>query len=395
MKTYEYRGFDKTGHGRSGLVEAISIKQARERLASEGVLAERVSLTGRQARFPVEVRSRIYRELSALLGAGVSMVRALNILLDSPEMTDGHVVLAGVRDRVREGVSLADSLAEAGESVTVFEQAIIEAGERSGTVTDMLERLAGFIEDRHKLRQSVKSALTYPLIVVGVGISVAILMLGLLLPRARDLLAGSSIDMPALTVFMMGFGSAVMKWGLPVLGILAVSLFFLLRRLHQDPEFHRRWDRQMFRVPVFGRGYTTLVNLRFSRTMAILLQGGVSVIDGLLLAGRATGSAWIEELAGREAEAVRHGSSLEDAIRRIPPLSASLPEWIRIGEAGGGLARLLDSASRRSEDHWERFIRRCLSLLEPLLIMAIGGFVLLVTAAILLPVISLTDAVGR
>lgn len=392
LKTFEYRGFNGRGQVRRGLVEALSLKGARERLAADGVLAERVTATGRQIRLPATTRSAIYRELGALLGAGLPLVKALDILVESPDTGDPRLCLAGVRDRVREGGSLADAVAEASPSVTGFEKAIIEAAERSATVTQMLERLAGFLEEQEAVRQQIQSALIYPSVVVAVGVCVAGLMLGLLIPRTRDLLDSGGVAMPGLTTFMIGFGRAAIRWAPPLLVLVAAAAFGVRHQLKKDAGFRRSWDRYIFRLPVVGRGYRLLVNERFCRTIAILLEGGVSVLDGLVLAGRATGSAWVTELTAAQAEFVRHGDRLSDAVRRIPPLATFLPGWIRIGEAGGGMARLLDNAGRRYGAQRNRFVKLCLSFLEPTLILMIGGFVLLITVSILLPVLNLSRA---
>lgn len=394
MKTFEYKGFDGDGHVCKGLVEALSIKDARGKLVDDGILAERVSLTGRRLRFPAESRAVLYRELSALLAAGFTLVRALEMLIQSPEMRDSRIVLAGIRDRVREGGSLAEALSEATGSITTFEHAIIQAAEQSATVELMLERLASFLEQQEELKGRIQGALIYPSIVLAVGICVAVLMLGFLIPRARDMLSSVNVSLPALTRFMIGLGEAVLKWGVPFLAVAVLVFFYLRYRLSRDVDFRTDWNRRLFRVPLLGRGYTILVSLRFSRTLSILLRGGVSLIESLILAGRATGSAWVGQLAESEAESVRHGSSLSDAVRRIPPLSTSLPGWIQVGEASGGLERLLDNAGDRCQAHWDRFISRSLSLLEPLLILVIGGFVLLVTLAVLLPVLSLSKGLG-
>ena len=395
MKAYEYRGFGGSGRSCKGLVEAMSVKDAREKLARNGILADRISVTGRQLRFPSDQRSMVYRELSAMLGAGMPLVRSLDVLIQSPEMGESAVLLAGIRDSVRDGSSLADSFGRASESVTAFERAIIEAAEKSATVEPMMERLAVFLEEQGKLQDRIQSALIYPAIILTVGICVAILMLGLLVPRAQEILAGSNIPLPALTRYMIAFGSGLLKWGLPLIAAIVVGVVAIRRRLRQDAEFRRQWNRRLFDVPVFGRGYTLLVNLRFARTLEIMIHGGVSLIDGLIFAGRATGSPWVVSLAEAEAESVRHGSSLSDALRRIPPLAASLPGWVQIGEASGGLERLLSSAGQRYQDHWDRFIARSLSFMEPVLILLIGGFVLMVTLSVLLPVLSLSQAIGK
>lgn len=395
MKTYEYRGYEQGGRQRKGLVEALSVKDARERLASDGILADRVQPAVRRIRFPAFQRAVFYHELSALLGAGIPMVRALEMLLRSPDLGDGAVLLAGVRDAVREGRSLAASLSEASESFTPFERAIIQVAERSGAVDLMLERLATFLEEQEGLKERVQGALIYPAIVVTVGICVAILMLGLLLPRAGAIFPDQQADMPALTVFMMGLGSFLMRWGLLAGALVAVAVVALRRRIRRDEEFRRSLNRRVFGLPLVGRGYGILVGLRFSRTLSILLQGGVSAVEALELAGEATGSPWMREMAATEAESVRHGSSLSDAVSRMPPLADTLPGWIQVGEASGGLPRLLESAGERYQVRWDRYISRALSFLEPVLILAIGSFVLLITLAVLLPVLSLTQGIGR
>jgi general secretion pathway protein F len=394
MKTYEYKGFDTKGHASRGLVEGLSIKDARAKLAGKGILAERVVVTGRSHRFPAETRAAVYRELSSLLGAGLPLVRALDMLIESRDVQGIHVMLAGVRDRVKEGSSLAVAFSEASESIGSFERSIIEAAEKSATVEVMLEKLAGFLEQQEQLKSRVQSALIYPSIVVAVAICVAILMLGVLLPRTREMIEESSGSLPALTHFMIGLGTFMTR-AIPVAMIVGTAAFFYLRkRLKTDDDFRVRFSVMAFRIPVLGRGRQILVNLRFSRTLSILIQGGVSLIDGLVLAGRATGSFWISRMADVEADAVRHGSSLSDAVGRMGPLSGSLPGLIRVGEASGDLQKLLDKAATRYEDQWERYASRCLGFVEPIVIVVIGVFVLLVALSVLLPIIKLSMSIG-
>lgn len=390
MKTYEYKGYDANGHVNKGLIEAMSVKDAREKLAVAGILAERVSQSGRHFRFPAETRAMVYHELSSLLGAGLPLVRSLDILIESPEMDCQHILLAGVRDRVKEGSSLADALADASDSLTACERAIIESAEKSATVEFMLERLAKFLEEQQKLHDRVQTALIYPSIVVAVGVCVAVLMLGLLVPRTHKLLVGTNVVLPGLTQFMMSLGSLILKWGWVAAAGVIGGVLYLKHKLKHDHGFCARWDRALFKIPLWGKGYTILVNLRFSRTLAILLSGGVSLIEGIALAGRATGSPWISQLTEEGAEQLRHGNSLSNVIQKIEPLSASLAGWIRAGEASGGLERLLENASDRYQAYWNRFAGKSISFLEPVIILVIGGFVLLITVSVLLPIVSLT-----
>lgn len=395
MKAYEYKGLDSAGRQRKGLVDAISLKDAREKLMAAGIFADKIAQTGRSLQFPAVRRAAVYRELSALLGSGMPLVKALDMLIQSAELGDSRTLLAGVRDKVKDGARLADAMAAASPAVSSFEKSTMEAAERSATVDVMLERLAGFIEDQEDLKARIQHALIYPVIVVVVGICVAAVMVGLLIPKIRDMLLGSHMNLPWITRAVIFAGSMVSKLGLPVL-LGAVALVWFMKNRYRTHEPTRlRWDLKFFRLPVMGEGYRLLVNLRFCRTLQVLINGGVSIVEGLSMAGRATGSPLVASLADSEAEKVRHGSSLSDAVRRIGPLSDSLPGWIQTGEASGSLEKLLAGAGDRYQIQWNRYIASRLALLEPALILTVALFVLIVVVAVLLPLISMTQSIGK
>lgn len=395
MKTFEYRGFDAAGKTVRGLAEGASIKQVRSHLSHAGILAERITPTGSRVRLPPRERAVLYRELGSLLRAGVPLLGALDIMLQSPELTGGRVVLAGARDGTREGRPLAQALAEASVSVRAFEVAVIEAGETVGRLPNMLDRCAAFLEEQDRVRERIQGTLIYPAIVFTVGVVVAILMLGLLLPRAAVVLGNRPSDLPGLTRFMLGVGHGVARaW--PFLLVGGGVLIVLARRLlRRGTAWRLRLDRRLLATPGIGRGYRLLVNMRFARTMSILIGGGVSPIQGMVLAGRATGSVAIEADVAAGADQVEHGTRLSDALQSIGPLAGTLPGWIRVGEASGELERLLDSAACRYEEAWNRFLSRWLVLVEPLLIVAIGGFVLLITLSVLLPILNMSQALAQ
>jgi general secretion pathway protein F len=394
MPTYEYRGYDRGGRQCRGLVEAMSPKEAREQLAGEGILAEKLSASGRHVRFTGAQRTVVYHQLAALLRAGIPLLRALDLMVQSPELGDARGLLAGVRDRVRDGSALSDAMTAVCRSVTPYEEAVIRAAEQSAAMQEMLERLARFLEQQDRLRHKVRSALVYPCLVVSAGVVVVILQLGVLLPRTRELLAAGGGQLPLLTRMMIGFGEAVLVFGLPLLALAVLAALALRRRIVNDPAWRLRWDRILFRLPIVGPGRGLLVNVRFARTMAILLQGGASPVEAVRLSGLATGSAVVRALSEGAAERVRQGSSVSAAIRHVGPLAEDLPGWVEVGENTGNLAAMLATAADGCEERWERFLQRRLSLLEPALLLVIGGFVLLVTLAVLLPVLNLSRSVG-
>lgn len=394
MKTFEYKGLKGAGQSCRGLVEALSVKEAREKLAAEGILAERIGVTGRAARLRADARASLYRELAALLAAGIPMVRAMDMLIQASRNRTVGVALAGVRDRIREGSALADALAEGGRAPGGFEYAIIHAGERAGTQASVLERLASFIEDQERLRERVQRALIYPAVVVGVGLCVAVVMLGVLVPRAGAMLADSGRPLPALTRVMMAAGHFTVQAAIPLAVVTTAVVVLSRRRLRRELSAREAWDGRLFSIPLWGRSYAHLACLRFARTLALLMKGGVPLVEGVALAGEATGSPWVARALRVQAEAVRHGARLSDCLRQVPPLADLLPGWVQIGEESGDLAGMLEHAGTRFAEQWDRDVSRALALLEPLLLLAIGLFVLLVTLAVLLPILSLTQTVS-
>ncbi len=400
MKTFEYKGLTEGGRLSRGLIEALDPKEAREKLAHRGILAEQVSVagsqgyraaSGRRKPFALDARAMVYRELSSLVRAGLPLTQALDILIGSPELGANRAVLAGVRDKIREGGSLALALRECSNRVTAFEEAVVGVGERAGNLDEVLERLASFLEEQQSMRERIGTAMIYPIIVVVLALGIGLAVLGVMVPRIGGVLAESGMELPVLTVLMLGAARVVTFTFFPVLiaGILGAVL--VRRRLARDPAWREALDRTWFRLPFLGKTYTALVNLRFARTLSLLLEGGVPLVEGMSLAGRATGSDWVGALVTREAEAVRHGKSLADAVRTIPPLQAALPGWIEAGEASGNLIGMLESAGTRYQLQWDRLVNRFLSLLEPMLVLVIGVFVLLVALSILLPLLTMNE----
>jgi general secretion pathway protein F len=398
MTTFEYKGFDHSGRISRGMIEALDIKEAREKLSAMGILPEKVAPAGnsRSARrgmlnrhFGMEVRAMLYRELGSLIRAGLPLTQALDVLIQAPELGEHRASLAGIRDRVREGSTFAAALASASKKVSPFEQAVVEVGERAGTLEEILERLATFMEEQVRVAERVQTAMIYPMIVLVLAVVIVVVLLGVMVPAMGRMLSESHIPLPFLTRVMMFGGQWVLPLFLPVLALGVIWVVMLRKRMAQNPQVREDWEKKWFGIPLVGRAYAFLVNLRFARTLALLLRGGVPLVEGMSLAGRSTGNAWIHRLSVEQAEQVRHGTNLSEAVRRMGPLGASLPGWIRAGEASGKLDSLLDNAADRYQQQWDKMISRMLSVLEPALIIIVGGFVLAISLSILMPVLQL------
>ncbi len=396
MKTYAYRGFDAVGQARKGLVQADDVKAAREALSRDGILAERLWASGRRERpLGYARRASLYRELAVLLDSGMPVVPALEMLIQAPDLRVAAGRLSAVRDQVREGASLGEALKAVGGEMTDYEQAIVGVAEQSGSIAVVLRRLGVFMESQSRIGESVRGALIYPAFVAAVGLLAGIVMLGVLLPRAQRIMTDAHLPVPVVTGLVVQAGAWVVRWGWVVAAAAVVAVAVGARQWRRSSSARRSADQMLYRLPVVGAGYRLLVNLRFADALAMLLRGGLPLVRALAMAGRATASAWCAALVETETEQVRHGASLAEAIGRVPPLAGEMSGVLHVGQAGGNLAELLEGAVQRLQYRWERFVKRALALLEPLLILIVGGFVLLITLSVLLPVLSLSRAVGR
>jgi len=401
MTTFEYKGFDASGHAQGGLIEAVDLKDARKRLAIRGILPETLQAVGGQVArraaahtaFSSETRTMFYRELAALLGSGVALVPALDVILQAPELDKARTLLAAVRDHVREGRSLSAAMVDVSPHVTPFEQSVMEVGERTGGMNDALDRLAAFLEEQEKLREKLMTALLYPCIVVTLAIVIGGLVLVFMLPMVQRLFTETDLKLPLLTQVMLVGGRALGVFLLLLAAGVAAGVSWLRRRLRTDEALRIRMDQRLFAIPLIGGGWRDLTSLRFVRVLGLLLERGVGLIESVPMAGRASGSAWLAECARRETEAMGEGKPLVEVIRGIRPLHPSLAAWVQAGEAGGNLTGLLDNAAQRFQQSWDRLASRGMLLLEIGMTLVVGLFVTLIALAVLLPVLQMNKGI--
>jgi general secretion pathway protein F len=392
MPTFLYRGFGPDGKSLRGDISAEGPKQARQLLSERGVLVESMTVArdgGR--RFGVGLRAVFYREMSALVEGGMGIVPALQLLADMPEMQRSRQLLLGARDAVEAGDGLAVALEVACPDLVPFERAIFQVAERSGDVAVALTTLADYLDEQQQIRSRVQSALMYPLTVCGVGVLLAVGMLGVLLPRAGTLFSDIGVEPPLLTRLAMEASQWLLGWG----WMIGVSLlFFGWLMWRRRARYAGGLDRLRLRLPVVGHAYRLLIQARFADALGVLLRAGMGAVEALPLAGEASGSTVCARAVAEQAEQVRHGVSLSDAVAAVPILSTTLPQWVRTGEHTGDLPGMLSRGGERVRREWERYTSRVLALLEPGLIVLVGAFVLLVVLSVLLPMMSMGQGLG-
>ena len=393
---FRYTAKDIDGRTVRGTMEAADYDALYAQLLEKGLYPQRVSGRGADRR-PRTLRpqelSDLCRQLSTLLASGVSLVRALTIISRDEGISAGlRRVYESVLSEVRKGSSLSDAL-EAQQVFPALMLGMIRAGEGSGRLDRVAERLAVHYEKAHQMNQQVRSALMYPMIlaVLSVAVVIVIVIVTFVLPQFSDLFSTMS-SLPAVTLALMAFSDfMVTKWYLLLLGLAALAA--ALRSLLHVPSVRLALDRGKLTLPVFGRLHRIICTARFARTISSLYASGLPIITALQTARDTIGNAYIVSQFDAVLAQVRSGVSLSAALESVDGFQRKLCSSIAVGEETGQLDSMLDSIADSMEYDAQQASRRMMTILEPLLIVLMAFVVGFIIIAVMAPIIGSYSAI--
>ncbi|MDX9688233.1 type II secretion system inner membrane protein GspF [Halopseudomonas formosensis] len=403
MPAFEYVALDQTGRTRKGVEEGDSSRQVRTRLREKGLMpmavtevAEKPSLL-RMPMFqrrikPLEL-SLATRQMATLARAGMPIEEVLGTVARQSESPRVKATLAAVRTRVMEGLPLAHAMGEFPSVFPMIYRTTIAAGEQAGRMELVLERLADNVEAQNAMRQKITLAMFYPAILTLVAMLVVVALLTYVVPEVVQVFAGMNQQLPWLTRALIATSDTVREWGwLMLLGLIA--LITGVRQILKRPAARLRWDGMLLKLPLIGRLVRGLNTARFARTLNILAGSGVPLLDALNMSASVISNTPMREAVAEAARRVREGSGVGHALERsgyFPPMTLSL---IKSGESSGTLDKMLERAAETQERELEARIAMVMGVFEPLLILAMGGVVLIIVLAILLPIFELNQLVN-
>jgi general secretion pathway protein F len=407
MPVYAYKGVASGGRAARGFVDAENPRAARARLRRDGIFPTEVSEDVGQAT-TIQTRAastrrvgvrRISaldlalatRQLATLVGAGIPLVSALGALSDQVESPRLKAALGGVRDRVNEGASLAEALAESGPFSPLY-VSMVRAGEAGGALETVLERLADYLESQERLRSKVISILAYPLAMFAFAGVVAVILVTVVLPQITQLLTSLNRELPLLTRLITGASQVARDWWW-AFGLAALGAGFALRFWLRTERGRERWDALRLRLPVFGRVTRQIAIARFSRTLGTLLAGGIPITRALEISKHVTANVVIGQSIDAATESVTGGSSLAGPLRQsghFPPL---VTHMIEVGEQSGELEAMLAKVADTYDAQVETTVQRLTALLEPLLILVMVGLVVMIILSVLQPLLEVTTSI--
>jgi general secretion pathway protein F len=407
MAAFRYETLDAGGRESRGVIEADTLRHARSNLRDSGltvisVLA--VSQDNLQAGTSGSWRERfrsgisnaqlslITRQLATLLAAGLTLEQALNALIEQSESETVTQVLAGVRAEILAGHTLAQAMSKYERVFPDIYRALVKAGEASGELGQVMLRLADYTESRQALQQKVGLAFVYPAIVTAVALMVVTGLLMFVVPQVVSVFQQSHQSLPLLTLILIGLSSGLQAtWG--YLLILMVTTIFGARMVLQREAIRFQWHLRVLRLPVFGRLVRGINSARMASTLAILAGSGVPLLVSLQAATGVVNNLPMRRAMEEAAKKVREGVELSRALavsKLFPPILIHL---IASGESSGKLDAMLERAATQQEQEVGNYTSILTALLEPVLILTMGGVVLLIVLAILMPIIEMNQMV--
>ncbi|MFW5857083.1 MAG: type II secretion system F family protein [Planctomycetota bacterium] len=408
MAVFEYRALSGAGEPVKGMVTADTAQQARDLLRMQGVyptgLREtRVGRSGRPAlRLPTlfgggaweRDRVAMTRQLGTLLRSGVPLAQGIDILSRQSRGQTQERILLDLAERIRSGSSLAEALEGHVDRFDRFYIQMVRAGEESGRLDEMLQRLAGYLKERHELNAKISAAMTYPAFMVVVGLAVVTFLLAGVVPKITKVLIeqGGEAALPASTRILLAVSDIFAVWW-PLLLLLAAGAWFGVRRALRAPAVRRRWDRWVLCIPVVGELALKTTLSRFVVTFSALLKSGIPAVEGLKLAGSAMGNLVFADLLRDAAERVTHGASLASALGRGGTMPLAVVQMVDVGERTGELPEILDNLAADFDADLEVAIGRITSLIEPVIILVMAVVVGFIALSIIQPIMQMSNII--
>lgn len=406
MGAFEYTAVDTAGRERKGVLEGDTARQVRQLLRDQSLLPVTVNEVAQQerrqrSRSGFKVRGRVSamdlslltQQLSTLVRSGLPLEEALQAVSEQSEKPRVKTILLGVRAKVMEGHSLADGFGDFPSVFPELYRATVAAGEQSGHLDTVLERLAEYTESREQLRSKTLNAMLYPALLFGVCASIVFLLLTFVVPKIVKQFETSKVELPMLTKGLIAMSDFARDWGWLVIILLGFGLYMFKRWL-RVPAARRRYHAFLLRLPLIGKVVRGTNTARFARTLATLTSSAVPVLEALRISGEVVINLPMRDAVQEAAARVREGASIGRSLaasRMFPPMMIHL---ISSGETSGDLETMLDRAATNQEREMDSILGTVVGLLGPVMILVMGGLVLLIVLAMLLPIFQLNQLIA-
>jgi general secretion pathway protein F len=391
---FTYSALDKAGKAQNGTIEADAETNAKNAIKGKGLflvsLKTRESKTGsRRTLFSFGIKQKLpvqlARQLASLIKGGVPLFQALSIITNQLDSQAERDIVGYVRDQVRGGSSLSEALkAYPGIFDRLFVYSV-QAGEKAGALDSILNYQADLLEKRAEVRDEIRTALTYPVIMVLVGTAVLLFLIGYVVPMVMKIFDRMNQQLPAATRLLLGLTNFVNSYLLIILVVGALLVVILAQWVKRSPGGRKTFDTFLLKVPVYGQLYQMILVSRFAKIVSTLLKSGVHMLQSLTVVSSTIRNSVMSGSVSNMAQMVERGSDLSIALRQSLAFPPYVADMVAVGESSGNLEELLDTVSVYYDTRAKQKIARLTAMVGPLIIVALGAVIGFILVSILLP----------
>ena len=400
MPRFKWEGKVVGGGAQSGTIEAVNETIVRAQLRQQRIIPTKIKKLSEKKQivlFKSKVKPKTLaiftRQLATMIDAGLPLVQSLDILAEQEENLTFKEILGQVKDDVESGMTFAAALKKHPKAFNDLYTNMIVAGEEAGTLDIILNRLATFIEKAEALRRKVKSALMYPMIVTFVAIVVVGILMVFVIPTFEKMFREAGQQLPGLTQLVVDTSKFIRSHILIVIGFV-IALVIAIRYIRKTDKGKKAIDSLLLKLPIFGILLRKVAVARFTRTLSTLMQSGVPILDGLQLVAKTSGNKVIEDAVMEARENISSGENIAEPLARSNVFPPMVTRMISVGENTGALDQMLNKIADFYEDEVDTAVAGLTSMLEPLMIVFLGGVVGTIVIAMYLPIFNMANAIG-
>jgi type IV pilus assembly protein PilC len=398
MPVYTYRGVNRTGSTVAGERAAASKAEVAAMLRRENINVSKLSEKGKEFNVPtfgtgVDAKELAIftRQFSVMIDAGLPLVQCLEILAGQQENKSFQKILNGVRGSVEGGATLSTSMKQFDKVFDPLYYNMVEAGETGGILDTILQRLSTYIEKNVKLKRAVKSAMIYPISVLGIAALVITLLLWKVVPIFVQLFNGLDVDLPLPTRIVIGISNFIGSIYGGIILVIFIASIVALKFWYGTPQGRMVLDHVLLKVPMVGILLRKIAVARFTRTLGTLISSGVPILEGLDITARTSGNAVVERAISQTRKAVEAGRSLVDPLKETDVFPGMVTQMIGVGEQTGAMDAMLQKIADFYEDEVDAAVKDLLTALEPMMIVFLGAVVGGIVISMYLPLFSLIN----
>jgi general secretion pathway protein F len=405
MAAFAYKAMDKSGKNKSGVLEGDNARQVRQQLREQQLIPMEVSQVAEKERqsqqglqlFKAKISASdlalLTRQLATLVEAALTIEEALLAVAEQCEKPRQKNMMMAVRSKVVEGHTLADAMAEFPHVFDTLYRAMVAAGEKSGHLDTVLNRLADYTEKRQQTRSQITQALVYPMIMLFFAFGIVILLLTIVVPKIVGQFQTMGQDLPTITQILINVSEFLQDYGLVLAAVIVLAIGITVRVL-QQPVMKKRYHAFILTLPLLGKVSKGLNTARFARTLSILSSSAVPLLEGMRISSDVLENLHIKDAVKTASLHVKEGSSLRAALEQTKIFPPMMMHMIASGERSGELQQMLGRAADNQDRQFESLVSVSLKVFEPMLIVSMAGIVLFIVLAILQPILALNNMVN-